>query len=136
MSNERDFENLLAEYPELIEPGLRLIGRQITLFGGRCDLLFEDTLQRQLLIELKWGPITHDHVTQILRYAGSIWSDDNPHLRIMLIGTMVPEIIRRGLDYLGIAWKQINRKDILQFLREKSDIKFVPIFVIARKISL
>jgi len=41
MPTERDFEDLLVKYPELIEDGLRLTGRQKTVHGRRLDLLFE-----------------------------------------------------------------------------------------------
>jgi hypothetical protein len=128
MPNERNFEDVLARYPELIEAGLRLIGRQVSLYGGRCDLLFEDAFHRRLLIELKWGPIRDEHVGQILRYVGSILSGDNPDLRVMLIGNRVPVNIGRSLDHLGIAWRQINRTDILQFVKERDDVEFISVF--------
>jgi hypothetical protein len=53
MPNEKDFETLLAKYPELIEVGLQLRGRQVVVQGRRMDLLFEDTVGRQLIAELK-----------------------------------------------------------------------------------
>jgi hypothetical protein len=39
---EKDFEDIIARYPELIKDGLTLKGRQVTLYGRRMDLLFED----------------------------------------------------------------------------------------------
>lgn len=121
MTTEKDFENLLAKYPELIEDGLRLKGRQIVVDGRRLDLLFEDQLSRGMVVELKWGPIKDQHIGQIMTYEGSLISADNPDLRVMLIGTRVPPNIRRVLDHHGIAWKEIRHGDILSFLRARLD---------------
>jgi RecB family endonuclease NucS len=54
---EKNFEDIIARYPELIEEGLTLKGRQVTLYGRRMDLLFEDKFKRKLIVELKIGPI-------------------------------------------------------------------------------
>ena len=39
---EREFEDILAIYPELIEQGLTLQGRQVNVDRKFIDLLFED----------------------------------------------------------------------------------------------
>jgi len=45
--DERTFEAILAKYPELIEDGLEMKGRQVSLYGRRMDLLFEDAFPAQ-----------------------------------------------------------------------------------------
>ncbi len=87
---EKALETVLAKYPELVEDGLCLIGRQMEVCGRRIDLLFKDTHQRQLLVELKWGPIRDEHIGQIMHYAGGVLAHDRPDLRVMLIGPRVP----------------------------------------------
>lgn len=128
MTTERDFENVLAKYPELIEDGLRLTGRQIVVDGRRLDLLFEDQLNRRMVVELKWGPIKDQDIGQIMSYEGSLISTGKPDLRVMLIGTRVPPNMRRVLDHHGIAWKEIQHADILAFLRARSDCELLPAF--------
>jgi hypothetical protein len=128
MPTEKDFENLLAKYPELIEVDLHLTDKQAIVGGRRLDLLFEDHSKRRLLVELKWGPIKDEHVTQIIAYAGSLHSNDNPDLRVMLIGTRVPPNLQRSLDFLGIAWREITRPQILAFVQEKRDFEFISLF--------
>jgi hypothetical protein len=49
---EKNFEDILSRYPELIEDDLALIGRQVTIYGRRIDLLFEDKFKRKLIVEL------------------------------------------------------------------------------------
>jgi hypothetical protein len=43
---EKDFEDIICKYPELIEDGLVLINRQVSLYGRRMDILFEDKFKR------------------------------------------------------------------------------------------
>jgi hypothetical protein len=129
MPTEKDFETLLVRYPELIEDGLRLLGRQVTVHGRRMDLLFEDRFGRQLITELKWGPIKDEHIGQLMCYEGLLLSADDPTLRVMLIGTRVPPNIRRTLDHHGIAWKEITAARISSFLVTRGDPELVPLFV-------
>jgi hypothetical protein len=125
---EIDLENILAKYPELIESGLHLVGRQMTVYGRRMDLLFEDANNRKLIVELKSGPILDKHIGQIMFYEGGVLSDKDPDIRIMLIGTRVPPNIRKALDHHGIAWKEINFSFLKSFLNEKSDTTFGHLF--------
>ena len=78
MIKEKYFEDIICKYPELIEEGLTLIGRQVTLYGSRMDILFEDKFKRKLIIELKAGPIKDEHIGQILTYEGIIISAEDP----------------------------------------------------------
>jgi hypothetical protein len=128
MPNEKDFETLLAKYPELIEVSLQLRGRQVVVQGRRMDLLFEDTVGRQLIAELKWGPIKDEHVGQLMCYEGLLLSADDPTLRVMLIGTRVPSNIRRSLDHHGIAWREVSLSQISSFLTMKNDPELASIF--------
>ncbi len=128
MPAEKDFETLLAKYPELIEDGLRLLGRQVTVHGRRMDLLFEDRFGRKLITELKWGPIKDEHIGQLMSYEGLLLSADDPTVRVMLIGTRVPPNMRRTLDHHGIAWKEITAGQISSFLAARGDSELTPLF--------
>jgi hypothetical protein len=126
--DERTFETILAKYPELIENGLAMKGRQVSMYGRRMDLLFEDAFQRKLIIELKVGPIKDQHIGQVLSYEGMLLSADDPSIRVMLIGNRVPPNIRRALDHHGIAWKEISVSSVLAHLRAESDSEMLNLF--------
>ena len=96
-------------------------GRQITLYGRRMDMLFEDRLKRKLIIELKVGPIKDEHIGQILAYEGMLLSSEDPSVRVMLVGNRVPPNLRRSLDHHGIAWKEITTSQIETFLSQHQD---------------
>jgi hypothetical protein len=126
--SEKIFEDILSQYPELIEKGLILKSRQAILYGRRIDLLFRDSNGRDLLIELKVGPIKDQHIGQILSYEGMLLSANNPSIRIMLIGNRVPPNISKALDHHGIAWKEISFEAVKLFLEEKKDKNFLDHF--------
>jgi hypothetical protein len=125
---EKTFEDILCKYPEIIEEGLILKGRQITKFGRRIDILFKDKFNRELLVELKSGPIKDEHIGQILSYEGMLLSADDPTIRIMLIGTRVPPNLQRSLDHHGIIWKEITYAKLESFIKAKNDEEFLSFF--------
>ena len=125
---EKTFEDILCKYPELIEDGLIFKGRQIIKFGRRIDILFEDKFKRELLVELKSGPIKDEHIGQILSYEGMLLSADDPTIRIMLIGTRVPPNLQKSLDHHGIIWKEITYAKLESFIKTKNDENFLLFF--------
>jgi len=56
MLHERDFEDIIFKYPELIEDGLIIKGRKVTFYGRRMDLLFEDQFKSLTYISLTPEP--------------------------------------------------------------------------------
>ena len=52
-------------------------------------------------------------------------SDDDPTIRVMLVGNRVPPNIQRSLDHHGIAWKEITFNHLKTFLEEKHDYAFL-----------
>lgn len=66
---EKRLEDLLVESPDVLLPGLTLVGRQLPTEGGPLDLLGVDTDGRLVLFELKRGMLTREAVAQILDYA-------------------------------------------------------------------
>ncbi|MBN1275236.1 DUF91 domain-containing protein [Candidatus Woesearchaeota archaeon] len=125
---EKDFEDILIKYPELIEENLEFLGRQVTVYGRRIDILFKDVHNRKLIIELKIGPIKDQNIGQILSYEGMLLSHDDPTIRVMLIGNRVPPNIQRSLDHHGIAWKEITYNSLKEFIEKKHDTKFLNLF--------
>ena len=125
---EKDFESILCKYPELIEPGLTLCGRQITKDGLRFDLLYKDKHDVELLVELKRGTITREHVGQAMEYEGALLSPDNPDLRVMLVGTRVPPNLRRSLEHHGFECKEISITGLKEYLSTQNDEEFLSLF--------
>lgn len=75
LGSENRLENWLVEKPILLDPGILIIGRQVTTeFGGRIDLLGIDQSGDLVIIELKRDKTPREVVAQILDYAS--WVKD------------------------------------------------------------
>ena len=77
---EQLLEDILVASPELLEPGLKLIGRQVPTDGGPLDLLGVDQNGRLTVFELKRGTLTRDAVAQSLDYASDLEAYEFKHL--------------------------------------------------------
>ena len=65
-------EETLVANPELLIPGLRLVGRQMPTEGGPLDLLGVDEDGRLVVFELKRGTLSREAVAQIIDYASDL----------------------------------------------------------------
>ena len=69
---EEQLEDWIVADPTLLPGDLKIIGRQVTLDGGRLDLLAIDWQLRWVVIEIKRGQLQRETVAQALDYAWSI----------------------------------------------------------------
>ena len=69
---EERLEETLVRRPEMLEPKLQLVGRQIPTEGGPLDLLGVDAGGRLVVFELKRGKLPREAVTQCIDYASAL----------------------------------------------------------------
>lgn len=127
---EREFEDILSTYPELIEEGLSLKGRQVNVDRKFIDLLFKDKIGQDLIVELKIGVAKREHVAQLLDYAGYKIAENKTPVRIMLIANRIPENFKHSFDYFGFEYKEIVIDRLHDFLRNKNDQNLLKIFAV------
>lgn len=72
MPTEVALEDLLVRNPEMLEHGLKLVGRQTPTQTGWLDLLAVDRDGRLVVYELKRGTLVREAVTQVLDYASDL----------------------------------------------------------------
>ncbi len=89
----RTTDTLVAN-PDLLMPGLKLVGRQTPTAGGPLDLLGVDRYGRLTLFELKRGTLTREAVAQVIDYAADLESMDLAELA----GLLAKESGERGID--------------------------------------
>ena len=77
---EELLENTLVRNPDLLIPGLRLVGRQTPTEGGPLDLLGVDEDGRLVVFELKRGTLSRDAVAQVIDYASDLDSKSDVEL--------------------------------------------------------
>lgn len=77
---ERLLEDILTDHPDLLLPGLSLVGRQTPTAGGWLDLLGVDSDGRLVVFELKRGTLARDAVAQVIDYASYLAGLDSAQL--------------------------------------------------------
>ncbi|MFC4637877.1 endonuclease NucS domain-containing protein [Deinococcus hohokamensis] len=70
--SEAQMQELLAQQPELIEPGLRVLDRELLVESGGIDLYAQDERGRYVVVELKRARATQHAVSQLARYVRSV----------------------------------------------------------------
>lgn len=73
---EDRLEGMLVQCPDMLEPGIRLVGRQTPTEAGPSDLLGVDTGGQLVVFELKRGASTREAVTQCIDYASALYAMD------------------------------------------------------------
>jgi hypothetical protein len=122
MLSERLFEDILIKYTELIENKLTFIGRQVTYFGKRIDILFEDRFKEKLIVELKIGNLQRNALSQVMEYEGYILSEKDPSARVMIIANRIPLNLKKAMDHHGIEHREITYKQIFEFLEQRDSV--------------
>ena len=72
IETENLLEDTLVKNPDMLMPGLKLVGRQMPTVGGPLDLLGVDRDGRLVVFELKRGKLTREAVTQVIDYASDL----------------------------------------------------------------
>ena len=76
METEALLESTLVKNPDLLMPGMKLVGRQTQTSSGPLDLLGVDKDGKLVVFELKRGNLSRDAVAQIIDYASDLDSKD------------------------------------------------------------
>ncbi|NLJ34546.1 MAG: DUF91 domain-containing protein, partial [Firmicutes bacterium] len=77
---ECQLEDILVSNPDLLLPGLKLVGRQMATEGGPLDLLGVDEDGNLIVFELKRGTLARDAVAQVIDYASFLGQLDKETL--------------------------------------------------------
>ncbi len=87
ISLEKDLRDHIAYNPSIIEPGLKLRGKEYSIDMGRIDVLCEDANGKLVVIELKKDRSSEEVVGQILKYMGCLHRTENRDVRgIVVVG--------------------------------------------------
>ena len=105
---EAQLQELLAERPEVLEPGLRLVRREWPTDVGPVDLMCRDASDGWVAVEIK-RVATIDAVEQLTRYLGFIRSDP---AKQACRGIVAAEAVKPQAATLaearGFAWAEVD----------------------------
>jgi hypothetical protein len=124
---EKDIENLVADHPEDIFPGegFRLIGQQQSIEERRIDILFQDKLDRNVIVEVKRGILSREASGQVAEYYGLLKSRNaSQFYEMVLCANVIPKERRLFLEHIGIECKELGIAMISE-LAKKYDYTFM-----------
>lgn len=79
-ATENFLEETLVRNPDMLIPGLKLVGRQTPTAGGPLDLLGVDEDGKLVVFELKRGTLLREAVAQVIDYASDLDSKNDVEL--------------------------------------------------------
>lgn len=109
--SEAQMQRVLAARPELIEPGLTVLKRELLVDSGGIDLYARDAQGRYVVVELKRGRATQDAVSQLTRYVRSVQRslpEGHAPVRGILAAPSMTAPALAQLRGLGLEFKEIT----------------------------
>lgn len=123
---ERDMEDLLSEFPNDFFPGHGFVlkGRQQAFAGvGRFDLLFVDSYQSNVLMELKAVVAKYENASQLAMYKEALEAKGEKNILMWLVAPQIPGSVREFLDRIGIEYTEIHEAQFRR-IAERHGIPF------------
>jgi Endonuclease NucS len=117
---EVQMEEAIANCPDLfLEPGLKLIRRQVVIEGRRPDVLFLDGLRRHLLVEIQRGRLDESHLQRHFYYYFDYRSKyPDTHPRLMFVANQMASRHKDFLDEHGYEFKEIPENEFERKLNQ------------------
>ncbi|WP_043804500.1 endonuclease NucS [Deinococcus gobiensis] len=108
--SEAQMQQTLAEHPELIEPGLRVLNRELMVESGGIDLYAQDAQGRYVVVELKRGRATQHAVSQLARYVRSVEQKLGKRavVRGILAAPSITTPARLELESRGLEFREVS----------------------------
>jgi RecB family endonuclease NucS len=106
--SEAQLQAALARHPELIEPDLTVLERELLVGVGGIDLYARDAQGRKVVVELKRGKCTQEAVHQLERYVQAVRSQVPGEVRGILAGASITAPARRQLERSGLQFVEVT----------------------------
>lgn len=108
--SEAQLQATLARQPELIEPGLRVLDRELLSGAGDMDLYAQDSQGRYVVVELKRAKATQESVHQLSRYVNAVRAFLPPSavVRGVLAAPSISRPAALTLERLSLEFREIH----------------------------
>lgn len=107
--SEAQMQEALAQHPEVIEPGLRVLNRELLVASGGIDLYAQDAQGRYVVVELKRGRATQDAVSQLARYVLAVQATvGDAVVRGILAAPSITGPARAQLGARGLEFREVS----------------------------
>jgi RecB family endonuclease NucS len=121
VGDETNVKDRIEKDPSIIEPGLRVISREVTTESGYIDLLCEDTQGRTVIVEVKRTSISPSAVYQLEAYLIDFRKkNDKVQVRGILCAPRVSGMARVLLEEKGMEFREIGYEFELNDKKQRS----------------
>lgn len=108
MGSEAEMQRALARHPEVIEPGLTLLERELPTGVGGIDLYARDDCGRYVVVELKRGKASQEAVHQLDRYVSAVAGQVDAPVRGILAAPAISRPALEQLERLGLEFREVS----------------------------
>ena len=108
--SEAQLQATLSRQPELIEPGLTVLDRELISGAGQMDLYARDQEGRYVVVELKRARATQEAVHQLSRYVDAVraFLQGETPVRGILAAPGISAPAAMTLERLGLEFREIS----------------------------
>ncbi|MFC4456678.1 endonuclease NucS [Deinococcus sonorensis] len=108
--SEAQLQATLSRHPELIEPGLKVLDRELLTSVGDLDLYAQDQQGRFVVVELKRAKATQEAVHQLSRYVDAVRAQlgEKATVRGILAAPDISTPAAMTLERLGLEFKAVQ----------------------------
>ncbi len=108
MGSEAEMQQALARHPEVIEPGLEVLHRELPTDVGGIDLFARDADGALVVVELKRSKANQEAVHQLSRYVQSVRRLGSQRVRGILAAPAVTAPALNQLGNLGLEYREVS----------------------------
>ena len=128
MISKNAFEDILCKYPELIDPGFKIKGRHVEVYGQEVDILMVDEFNKRLAVQVRVTPIKNEHIGEIVSHQEEILSGEATDISVMVVADKIPPHLQKTLEHNSVAWKEITPSQIKEHLTSRNDNQMLETF--------
>lgn len=108
VGSEAEMQQALARHPEVIEPGLAVLERELPTEVGGIDLFARDAQGALVVVELKRSKASHEAVHQLSRYVESVRRSTGERVRGILAAPAATAPALTQLGNLGLEFRELS----------------------------
>jgi endonuclease len=108
VGSEVEMQRALARTPELIEPGLTVLDRELPTDVGGIDLFARDAAGALVVVELKRSKATQEAVHQLSRYVARVRELTGERVRGVLAAPTISKPALAALARANLAFREIT----------------------------
>ena len=106
--SEAQIHAALARNPDVIEPGLQVLERELLVGVGGIDLYARDSKGRYVVVEVKRAKATQEAVHQLERYVNAVREQVPGLVRGILAAPEISKPARTVLEKIGLEFCQLS----------------------------